>query len=235
MLFVLVICFQFIMKQITSLTGHSGAKDNNVQDYSVLMNADKYFAELTGILLGDGSISVYSKINHYRLQITLNSNEIEYAKYVQKLFNILTGSELTIKIRKNENALDLLCFKRIVIRKFITSGFITSPKWDRAIIPNQFMNKRLGKYVLRGYFDTDGSLVVTNNNGVMYPRLEMKIMPSPMKNQFIELLGMYGFKFRVYDIGKGKMRIQMNGKKQLEKWNKEIGFSNIRNIKKLII
>lgn len=223
------------MKQITSLTGHSGAKNIYAQDYSSSMNADKYSAELAGILLGDGSISAYTKINHYRLQITLNSNEIEYARYIEKLFNIVTKSELTIKIRTKENALDLLCFKRVVIRKFITSGFITSPKWKRAIIPNQFMNKRLGKYVLRGYFDTDGSLVVTNNNGVMYPRLEMKIMPSPMKKQFLQLLNMYGFRYGVYDIGKGKVRIQMNGKGQLEKWENEIGFSNSKNIKNLII
>ena len=88
------------------------------------------------------------------------------------------------------------------------------------------MNFALGKYVLRGYFDTDGCVAITNNNGTIYPRLEMKIMPSPMKQQLQELLNMYGFKYGVYEIGRGEVRIQMNGKKQLEKWKKEIGFSN---------
>jgi len=36
-----------------------------------------------------------------------------------------------------------------------------------------------------------------------------------------------------YQIGKGKVRIQMNGKKQLTKWIEEIGFSNQRHLDKI--
>jgi DNA-binding transcriptional regulator WhiA len=70
------------------------------------MKANKYSAELAGILLGDGSISIYPKINHYRLQITLNSNEKGYAEYIRRLFKSIFGKELSIKFRKNENTLD---------------------------------------------------------------------------------------------------------------------------------
>jgi DNA-binding transcriptional regulator WhiA len=216
------------MKQII-LTGHTGQttkKYNYKKKYPVRMDVNKYSAELAGILLGDGSISIYPKINHYRLQITLNSDEKEYAEYIRQLFKRMFEKELSIKFRKDENTLDLLCFNRKIIRELIDFGFIISPKWNRAIVPKQFMNFALGKYVLRGYFDTDGCVAITNNNGTIYPRLEMKIMPSPMKQQLQELLNMYGFKYGVYEIGRGEVRIQMNGKKQLEKWKKEIGFSN---------
>lgn len=54
------------MKQITSLTGHRGAKDIYSYRYSKFMYAYKNYAELAGIILGDGSISIYPKINHYR-------------------------------------------------------------------------------------------------------------------------------------------------------------------------
>ena len=218
------------MKQIIPLTGHLDAKHIYKDHHSGYMKINKDMAEMTGILLGDGSISIYPKINHYRLQITLNSNEKEYAKYVCKLFKRIFSKELSIKFRKNENTLDLFCFNRTVIRELINCGFVISPKWDRAVIPEQFMNQELGKYVLRGCFDTDGCIAVTNNNGTIYPRLEMKIMPSPMKRQFQELLNFYGFKYGVYEIGRGKVRIQMNGKKQLEKWNREVGFSNRKTI-----
>ena len=175
------------------------------------------YAELVGILLGDGSINIYPKINHYRIKITLNSNEIKYAIYIQKLFLKLFNYNLKLSFRKNENTIDLLCFNRKIIRKLIDLGLVPSPKWNRAKIPEQFMNKSLGKFVLRGYFDTDGCVTITNNNGIKYPRLEMKVMPSPMKDQFQKLLELYGFKFGVYDIGRGEVRIQMNGNKQLEK------------------
>ena len=217
------------MKQITSLTGHIGEKNIYQDSHPILMEIDADLAELTGILLGDGSINVYPKINHYRLKITLNSNENEYADYIQELFKRIFDKRLSLKFRANENTLDLFCFKRELIRELIILGFVTSPKWNRARIPKQFMNKVLGKYVLRGYFDTDGCVAIVNNNGTRYPRLEMKIMPSPMKEQFLKLLDLYGFKYGVYEIGRGEARIQMNGKKQLEKWKKEIGFSNIKD------
>jgi hypothetical protein len=43
----------------------------------------------------------------------------------------------------------------------------------------------------------------------------MKISPSPMQNQFVKILEEEKFNFGKYDIGKGKVRIQMNGKTQL--------------------
>jgi hypothetical protein len=214
------------MKQVTSLTGQVDEKHIYTKNILRVMNINKYTAELAGILLGDGSINIYPKINHYRLQITLNSNETEYAKYINTLFKKIFAKELLIKFRKNENTMDLHCFNRTIIRTIIEAGFKVSPKWNRATIPMQFMNKKFGRYVLRGYFDTDGCVTITNNNGTFYPRLEMKIMPSPMKKQFPKLLDMYRFKYGMYEIGLGKVRIQMNGKKILEKWKKEIGFSN---------
>ena len=94
--------------------------------------------------------------------------------------------------------------------------------------------RHLEKYVLRGYFDTDGSVVITNNNGTLYPRLEMKISPSPMQQQFIDILEQFNFRFGVYDIGKGKVRIQMNGLECLNNWFTTIGFSNRKHGDKTI-
>ena len=107
-----------------------------------------------------------------------------------------------------------------------------APKWNKAIIPEKFTNSPFDILVLRGYFDTDGCVVQTNNNGILYPRLEMKICPSPMQSQFIDILKNNGFKFGSYKIGRGKIRIQLNGKDQLKKWYKLIGSSNPKHIKK---
>lgn len=196
-------------------------------------------AELIGILLGDGSIGIYQckererSHTQHKLQITCNKvDDADYIKYIENLLLKLFGAKPKISYRDKKTC-DLRMFDRRIIRFLINEiGMELSPKWNRAKIPNFYLNNDLELKVLRGYFDTDGSVVVTNNNGTVYPRLEMKVCPSIMQTQFIEILNRLGFNFGVYQIGKGKVRIQMNGKKQLSKWVKEIGFSNTKHVLK---
>jgi len=197
----------------------------------------KNLAELTGILLGDGSLSLRDNnpksIN--RLKITLNSQtDKDYTIYISKLLKNLFEIEPIVKYRLHENTVDLFIFRKHILLFLIKNlGLNLSPKWERAVIPKIFLFDDLDLFVLRGYFDTDGSIVTANNNGTLYPRLEMKICPSPMQSQFIDILTKYNFKFGVYDIGNGKIRIQLNGKSQLNQWLNLVGFSNMRHISKL--
>ena len=54
-----------------------------------------------------------------------------------------------------------------------------------------------------------------------------------MQDQFVIILKGYGFNFGTYKIGKGKVRVQMNGKKELDKWIRLVGFSNKKHIDKI--
>ena len=51
--------------------------------------------------------------------------------------------------------------------------------------------------------------------------------------KLIPTLKKYNFKFGAYNIGKGKIRIQLNGKEQLKRWIDLVGFSNKKNINKI--
>ena len=190
---------------------------------------NKLLAELIGITLGDGSIMVYK--NYQAFKITLNSKELNYLEYIDNLLKSLFKTNPIIKFRKGENTVDLFIFKREIIH-FLTDkiGLVKSPKWDRAKIPEKYLKNNLDLYILKGLFDTDGCLAVTNNNGTIYPRLEIKISPSPMQQQFITIFNKYHFKFGVYNIGNGKIRIQLNGKEQLRKWLTLVGFSNEKHL-----
>lgn len=195
-------------------------------------------AEFVGILLGDGSLCLKDgKVNtNNRLKITLNTkDDAQYITYVKNLIKELFEIEPVIKQGSyEENTTDIFLFRKKIILFLINEiGLKLSPKWDRAVIPKKFLTNNLELYTLRGYFDTDGSLVTTNNNGTIYPRLEMKVCPSPMQAQFIDILRKYDFNFGAYQIGKGKVRIQLNGKSQLNKWVKLVGFSNEKHKKKL--
>jgi hypothetical protein len=187
-------------------------------------------AELVGILLGDGCLSLNedrATLNN-RLQISFNSKmDLPYIEYVSSLLIYTLGAKPILKFRKKENTADLQIFRKEVI-SYLTQdiGMVLSPKWGRAVIPPIFLEKNLSYYVLRGYFDTDGALVITNNNGTIYPRLEMKVCPSPMQNQFIGILKNLNISFGVYQIGKGEVRIQINGRSNLRIWMSTIGSSN---------
>ncbi len=199
-------------------------------------------AEFVGILLGDGSIGIYKCKSsegeklQYKLQISTNSiDDIEYISYLESIIEDLFGIKPKKFFRKGENTCDIRVFHREII-KFVLDdlGMAISPKWNRAKIPKYYLKNNLELMVLRGYFDTDGCVTVTNNNGTLYPQLEMKVCPSPMQNQFLTILKRRGFRFQVNDIGKGKIRIRLNGKEQAEKWINEIGFSNPKHISKYL-
>jgi len=113
----------------------------------------------------------------------------------------------------------------------LDQGMVLAPKWGRAVVPERFMEPPLDKLVIRGYMDTDGCIAVVNNNGIRYPRIEMKICPSPMQKQLIQILEQNGFEPQINRLERGKARVVLAGLRNLWKWNESIGFSNSRNIR----
>jgi len=202
---------------------------------------NRFLPEFIGIMLGDGSISKNKCKTgsgghnyQYRTKVTLSSSEEQYRQHVCEMFQTIFDITPNIHEKKNENAVDIATYRRDVFN-FLTNrvGLKTAPKWERAIIPEKFIGaENVERQILRGYFDTDGSVVLTDNNGTLYPRLEMKISPSPMQKQLIEILENQKLRFGDYDIGKGKVRVQMNGKQQLRNWKAKIGFNNEKHLKK---
>lgn len=204
--------------------------------FPVLSNPE--LAEFVGILLGDGSIGIYkckagNKVKtQYKVQVTLNSNEEQFMRYIGKLIKRLFNVTPNISYRKT-NAVDIRIFRKGILN-FLTNkvGMVLSPKWNRAKIPNRYLKNKLELSVIRGLFDTDGSVVLANNHGSLYPRLEIKISPSPMQKQVLEILRRRKFNVRVRKIGKKKINVGLNGKLQLKKWLRVVGFSNNKHIQR---
>lgn len=203
--------------------------------HNYIQITDGLWAELVGILLGDGSLHIKNRNgSQTRLKITCNSiDDSEYVLYLEKLISLLFNCKPQIRYRTSENAVDVQIFKRKHVEFVVDKlGLKLSPKWNHATIPTYFLQRRLSKYVVRGYFDTDGSVVIANNNGTKYPRIEMKICPSPMQEQFVKILIDHKLKFGTYKIGNGMIRVQLNGKDNLHQWMKAIGSSNPKHIRK---
>ena len=198
---------------------------------------DTDLAEFVGILLGDGSLGIYHSragsrlLVQHRIKITLNSiKDAAYSHYVASLIESIFGKKPKFHKRKGINAVDVYLLGENNLLFLTDLGMVLSPKWNRAIVPEKFMISPLDKLVIRGYMDTDGCIAAVNNNGIRYPRIEMKISPSPMQPQLIQILKNNGFKPQVNRLEKGKVRVVLAGMGNLRKWVDSIGFSNSRNL-----
>ncbi|MEK6818937.1 MAG: LAGLIDADG family homing endonuclease [Nanoarchaeota archaeon] len=193
----------------------------------------KKMAEFIGIMLGDGSIGIYNTKagnktkKHHVIKVTLNSRNKQYIDYVSNLMKEVLDVEPRLHFHKKENAVDICTFRKERIDYVINEiGLKISPKWNSMEIPTKFMKKEFYPHLLRGLFDTDGSVTISNNNGTIYPRIEIKICPSPAQKQFIKIVNILGFNYKVQNLDKGKIRIRINGVKELKKWFEIVGSSN---------
>jgi hypothetical protein len=193
---------------------------------------------LVGILLGDGSLGICpcGKRRHiqYRLKITLDSRNQGYTAHVAMIFEQVFGFAPITRKRKGENTCDVLSFKKEIVCFLLRhAGLQLAPKWNRAIVPEKYARAPLSALVLRGYFDTDGTLVIFNNNGTLYPKIEMKVSPSPMQNQLRVMARSLGFRVRTRKLERGKELLQINGTKQVVSWFEVIGPKNPVHVRKL--
>ncbi|HLD97960.1 MAG TPA: LAGLIDADG family homing endonuclease [Candidatus Nanoarchaeia archaeon] len=197
------------------------------------MRKEKQIAEFIGVMLGDGSIGIYNtkagnKIKkQYVVKVTLDSRNKKYIRYVSNLMKDVLNVEPKICLKKNENTADIRTFRRDKF-EYITKtiGLKISPKWNSMEIPKNYMKEKLYPFILRGLFDTDGSVTIFNNNGIIYPRIEIKICPSPAQQQFLEIIKKLNFNYTVQNLDKGEIRVRISGKNELNKWFTIVGSSN---------
>jgi len=203
-------------------------------------NAD--LAEFIGILLGDGSIGRYeSRIGNstktqYRVKVTGDASEdLPYFKdFLVPLLERIFNKKPKLRFKKGERTVELLLFGPKIFTSLIEIGIVEAPKKKRAVIPDFIGDKNLQKEFLRGFFDTDGCVVFDkqHKDKHYYPRLEMKIDDTPMRNQIIEMLTSLEFGPITSPQKGGIWRVQINGKTKYMRWVNEIGFNNAKHLTK---
>jgi hypothetical protein len=203
------------------------------------MEKEEKIAEFIGAMLGDGCIGIYNckskdRISkQYQLKITLDSRNKSYISYVSNLIKEVLDTDPKVNLKKHENTADIRVFRREKVLWALNKlGLEISPKWGKMKIPLAYEKGKISLYVLRGLFDTDGSVTIFNNNGTIYPRLEIRICPSPAKNQIIEILKEHNFDFKIQELNKGQIKVRISGTKGVRKWFKEVGCSNFCHIER---
>lgn len=212
------------------------------------MIIDKSFALLYGILLGDGClckhINKQGKKYHF-ISVTGNYYDDKpfYNSIVIPLINSLRKDKKPIKFkeRKDYGKIEINFSDKILFNQFKEVGFPIGKKGNKLEIPIIFYNKNLLKYLIQGFFATDGSLVLTKNPNKLYPRLEVHgIAPKlilQVKNYLVKI-GLYGNFYKCkrkkpyFKNVQDQYRLQFNGTKNLILFKNKIGFVNPKQLDK---
>ena len=205
---------------------------------------NKDVLELIGVIIGDGSILYGYRNKYYRMEIS--GNAVEDPTYFLKLQEIIKNNfnknvNIIERKQKKGRALRLYIdnkeFVEILVKNF---QIMPSPKTFTIKIPKKFLNWKLSKHIIRGIFESDGSLYFSRSKITTklktYPRIEIKTCSKNLVNQLVELLKDNNFKVQTLNSKSDKcIKVYLSGEKMLEKWIKEIGFSSKKNITKYLL
>lgn len=197
------------------------------------------FLEFYGVLLGDGWLS---KLNYHQKNIWIvgvSGNSIldkEFFSYLKRNIKELFNRNAYIKKIKHVNALEMIFGHKAFVKAMNNElGFPIGKKIDLEInseIYSQGYEKM--KPVLRGIFDTDGSLYFDKTPANKpYPCISITMKAPKLIRQVYDLLKQQGFKPQHIKRRTPIEEIRLKGTKQLKKWMQEIGSSNQRHLRKL--
>lgn len=138
------------------------------------MKIDGDLAELLGMHIGDGCISVNKRYSEYYLGGDLKEEKEYHNEWVKPLFNKkimipLYGREVTYKEHPKVGIYGFHIFDKKIVEFFNQLG-VKSGKKIKIRIPKSIRRDlSLAKRFLRGLFDTDGNLYFDKNRSAKKP------------------------------------------------------------------
>nr|MBA4404956.1 hypothetical protein [Nanoarchaeum sp.] len=205
------------------------------------MKITEELAELCGIIAGDGHITHYKKNGDYRIEISGDKKEIEYHKYIQGLFQEVFKKNS--KIRTKDNNIVTYFHSKKIIEFFIDLGLPAGKKAKKVRIPDVILKENnLSLAFLRGLADTDFSVCFKKGGRLRnsYPRITVDIVSKQLILDVKTILNRLDINFyyyersRINNLGQSYFYcLDINGKKNLEIWMKNIGFRNKKHLDKI--
>jgi len=211
---------------------------------------DEEIAEILGICLGDGCISI---TNRYK-EFAISGDRVEEKSYYdnrivpllnKKLFLPLLNKEISAKEYKKTGVYGVINFNKRVVEQLLAWGLKPSPKLNHGV-PEQIKigNKKIKRAFLRGFFDTDGSIYFGKNYSAKNPKNNVPyISIAGVSKQLIydcvEMCEELGFKVRIKNPRKGKRdkntiySFVIYLKKDIQRWLEEIGFASLKHNTKI--
>lgn len=190
------------------------------------MILNKKTALFYGIMMGDGCLSRAAGKYFISISGNIHDDRPFYDNVLGPIVEKLRGRPTRYRIRPKYGKIEFNFTDKELFSAIHKLGFPIGLKGRKLCTPPMFRGK-LFKHVVAGLFSTDGCLVLTNNNGILYPRIEIQSISKKMLVQVRDFLNKNGLKGYVYKVNNGQIyRLQYNGKKNLAKFERLIGFSN---------
>jgi hypothetical protein len=194
----------------------------------------------TGVHIGDGCMQIFPSKHDYRVTFWGSVEEFNYYDKILKTILIKLYDLRNIAIRKvsTENTIYLrVCSKQMVLFKHDVLGLPCGKKSKIETLPVFVKNsEKLLKECISGLFDTDSSLrFIRKREKYDYPQISLKSSNENLAKDVNKQLNDLGFNTAFHfenliDSRTGKRYplwiIDINGRKMLEKWMKEISFRN---------
>lgn len=211
--------------------------------YCMSFKLNRNFAILYGAMLGDGCLSlVYGRKKFVAITGSMIDDVPFFEGVIKPIVKQMIRKDIPIKFRRYKKAIDLNFVHHALFDYIHSFGFPYGKKGNKLFIPKVFYERRLIRYLIKGFFATDGSLVLTDNNGTLYPRVEANSISKNLLKEISDFINSKGINCKFYK-SKRKFgyppnhqqpyRIQINGKKNLKKFIKVVGFVNPKQIEKL--
>ena len=230
--------FSYMKLEISSI---DFSKNDIKNEIKLPKTLNKDLAHFLGIHLGDGHLQK-GKYNYRAYYNGHWINEYEwYNDYLSKLILKLFNKE--VYPSKGHNSVQMvICSKAIhsYLNKVCNLPIGSKKDCD---IPDiiKHASPQIKKSFLRGMADTDFSLVFKNRHKKInyYPVIDYGTPNKTLRDSIVTILEELGFQVHCGDriqVRKGKRHsnsyFQINGTKALEKWMKEIGFTNFNQLTK---
>lgn len=193
----------------------------------IIQNPSVELAEITGVILGDGSI--YKNWKHGINQLVITGhikNDYSYlTKFVKPILEKLFSRKFHLKKYEKKNAIRVYNQEKDVIFTLESFGLKTGNKTKNgALIPDWiFSSEKFLKACIRGLIDTDGSVYPIT--GRKYTYIQFSSASPELRNSFDKAMKILGFKTSKWSKN-GTPEIFIGNKKDIEKYGREIGFNN---------
>jgi hypothetical protein len=188
---------------------------------------DSSFFEFYGILMGDGCISQYKDsagVSRCDLVITGDKRfEVSYFSYIKSMLKDKFNIHAYVYQYRNENTIRLFVRSKPFSRCFLNLGFPCGNKYRTLMIPPPFVSFGWGKlkYLIRGLFDTDGSIFAKRNERYRYPYISLSSKNPDLLIELRSILRRRGYPFYI-----NGQNLVMKGLSNAARWMDDVGTSN---------
>lgn len=188
-------------------------------------------SELVGAIIGDGNI--YAK-KRFWVEITGDLNNDK--GYMRNYIGPIVKKELSYDphIFKRPNSLNLRIYNKEFVDYLKNLGIPTGEgKGKKVLIPKEICKKWfLARNCIRGIIDTDGSVTFDKREAYLrpYPRIALHINNPDLRRQLSAILLTKKLKAT---ISEKEGTLYLNGTKQVTRFLRKIGFSNMKHIRRL--